>query len=780
MTNKVLASKQSADSLVDGTTNKAFLATERTKLTGIATGATANSTEATAATASTLAKRDASANLLADAFIPSTTSTVTAAGSTTLTVDSTEVQFFTGSTTQVVVLPSTSIVAGQQYTIVNQSTGAVSVNASGGSSFGAINGSQFATFIALQGTPTTTAHWAFAGPFLFTGAQYSTASVASTTPRRDAQANLLADAFIPGFTTIATAAGTTTLTVDSTQVQLFTGSTTQTVILPTTSVVAGQSFTIANQSSGAVSVNASAGGFAFTINGNTWATFTALQATPTLPTHWAVIAQGLSGWTGSQAALPFTFPQRDAQANLLADAFIPGFTSTVTAAGATTLTVDSTEVQVFTGSTTQTVVLPTTTVAAGQRYTFVNLSTAGAVTIQPSGGGTVVVCAFNCAVTVIARQATPTTTAHWTATGILPIGDSIVTLAGTQTLSNKTLDTTIIATLLDTNFVLRDAADPTKQVLLDVNAAQATSTVRTIILPAVNSTLATLAGTETLTNKTLTSPAVTTPTGIVKGDVGLGSVDNTSDATKNTASATLSNKIFDTSNIATLLDTNFVLRDNGDATKQAKFEVAGLTTGTIRTYTFPDADTTLVGIGVTQTLTGKTLTSPVINTPTGIVKGDVGLGSVDNTSDATKNAASVTLTNKTLTSPVINTPTGIVKGDVGLGNVDNTSDITKNLIVANTQTASYTLVLGDATKAVEMNVATANNLTIPLNSSVAFPIGTVIEIFQYGAGQTSIVATGGVTIRSTGSKLKLTGQYSGASLRKRATDEWVLVGDIAT
>lgn len=71
-------------------------------------------------------------------------------------------------------------------------------------------------------------------------------------------------------------------------------------------------------------------------------------------------------------------------------------------------------------------------------------------------------------------------------------------------------------------------------------------------------------------------------------------------------------------------------------------------------------------------------TSPNIVTPTGIVKGDVGLGSVDNTSDSTKNAAVATLTNKTLTSPVINSPTGIVKGDVGLGNVDNTSDATKN------------------------------------------------------------------------------------------------------
>ncbi len=58
-----------------------------------------------------------------------------------------------------------------------------------------------------------------------------------------------------------------------------------------------------------------------------------------------------------------------------------------------------------------------------------------------------------------------------------------------------------------------------------------------------------------------------------------------------------------------------------------------------------------------QTFTTKMLTSPVINTPTGIVKGDVGLGNVDNTSDATKDAAAVTLVNKTMTAPILNAPT---------------------------------------------------------------------------------------------------------------------------
>lgn len=97
----------------------------------------------------------------------------------------------------------------------------------------------------------------------------------------------------------------------------------------------------------------------------------------------------------------------------------------------------------------------------------------------------------------------------------------------------------------------------------------------------------------------------------------------------------------------------------------------------------------------------------------------------------------------------------------------------------NTQTASYTLVLTDKGKIVEMNNASANNLTVPLNSSVAFPIKSRIDIFQYGAGQTTVVATGGVTIRSKASKLKLTGQYSGAFLYKRGTDEWVLIGDLS-
>lgn len=92
---------------------------------------------------------------------------------------------------------------------------------------------------------------------------------------------------------------------------------------------------------------------------------------------------------------------------------------------------------------------------------------------------------------------------------------------------------------------------------------------------------------------------------------------------------------------------------------------------------------------------------------------------------------------------------------------------------------SYTLVLTDAGKMVTMSNASANTLTVPPNSSVAFPTNTRIDLLQYGAGQTTIAAGSGVTIYSSGSKLKLTGQYSGATLWKKATDTWVLIGDLS-
>ena len=103
-----------------------------------------------------------------------------------------------------------------------------------------------------------------------------------------------------------------------------------------------------------------------------------------------------------------------------------------------------------------------------------------------------------------------------------------------------------------------------------------------------------------------------------------------------------------------------------------------------------------------------------------------------------------------------------------------------NQAIENAQTGTtYTLALSDAGKMVTLTNASAITLTIPTNATVAFPVNTRIDLLQYGAGQVT-VGGAGVTINSTGAKLKLTGQYSGASLWKKATDTWVLIGDITS
>jgi len=97
----------------------------------------------------------------------------------------------------------------------------------------------------------------------------------------------------------------------------------------------------------------------------------------------------------------------------------------------------------------------------------------------------------------------------------------------------------------------------------------------------------------------------------------------------------------------------------------------------------------------------------------------------------------------------------------------------------NEQTGTaYTLVLTDDGKIVEMNNASANTLTVPPNSSVAFPVGSQILVLQTGAGQTTVAAGSGVTVNSKDGNLKLSAQWCAATLIKRATDTWVVVGDL--
>lgn len=118
-----------------------------------------------------------------------------------------------------------------------------------------------------------------------------------------------------------------------------------------------------------------------------------------------------------------------------------------------------------------------------------------------------------------------------------------------------------------------------------------------------------------------------------------------------------------------------------------------------------------------------------------------------------------TLTNKTLTDPKIN-------------------------LAFDAETASYTAVLANNSQVVTMNNASANTFSIPTNASVAFPIGTQINVLQIGAGQTTIqaVTSGTTTILSTAATAaapKIRARYGAATCLKAGTDLWYVFGDIS-
>ena len=106
--------------------------------------------------------------------------------------------------------------------------------------------------------------------------------------------------------------------------------------------------------------------------------------------------------------------------------------------------------------------------------------------------------------------------------------------------------------------------------------------------------------------------------------------------------------------------------------------------------------------------------------------------------------------------------------------------VATSMIAINAQTGvTYTTVLTDDGKLVTCDNASPIALTIPPNSSVAYGIGTQINIMQLGAGQVTITAGAGVTLRSAGSKLKTNAQYAVATCCKIASDTWVVVGNLS-
>ena len=162
-----------------------------------------------------------------------------------------------------------------------------------------------------------------------------------------------------------------------------------------------------------------------------------------------------------------------------------------------------------------------------------------------------------------------------------------------------------------------------------------------------------------------------------------------------------------------------------------------------------------------QTLTNKTLTTPIISSIS-----NTGTVTLPTSTDTLVGRDTTdTLTNKTLTAPNLNDPKINLAFDAQTG-------------------TTYTTVLNDNGQVITMNNASANTLSIPTNASVAYPVGTQINVLQIGAGQTTIqaVTSGTTAILSTAATAaapKIRARYGMATCIKAATDTWYVVGDIA-
>ena len=243
----------------------------------------------------------------------------------------------------------------------------------------------------------------------------------------------------------------------------------------------------------------------------------------------------------------------------------------------------------------------------------------------------------------------------------------------------------------------------------------------------------------------LASPTFTgTVSGITKSMVGLGSVDNTADSAKPVSTAT-----------QTALD----------------LKLASATAAT--TYAPLNAPT------FTGTVSGITSTM-------------VGLGNVANTADANKPVSTATqtaldlklasataaTTYAPLASPTFTGTVTVAASGVAFTDGTQTKEGVPSRTPIIQKTAGYTLsVLSERDSLIEVSSATGVTVTIPTNATTAFPIGSSIDILQTGAGQVTIAGAAGVTVNATPG-LKLRTQWSTATLMKRATDSWIVVGDL--
>jgi hypothetical protein len=304
-----------------------------TGLTALSTGPTAN----------TFANWDVNSCISGNNVIDFLQQTVTSGITHTLTSTSYGQQVFTGTHSDIVQLPvANTLLLGTAYVLFNQSSGTITVNSSGGNQVLILQPTTVANIFCILSSGTTAASWTY---------DYSP---------------------IPTSTLTSTGSGSVVLATSPT--------------LVTPNLGTPSALTLTNASG--LSLTTGVSGILPIANGGTNS-----SSVTTAPT-----ATTFAGW--------------DANSNLSAKNFIEGFTSTATAAGTTTLVVGSTYTQYFTGSSTQIVKLPTTSIVAGQQYLIENRST-GLVTVQSSGANTIQIMSSNTSLLATALVATPTTAANW-------------------------------------------------------------------------------------------------------------------------------------------------------------------------------------------------------------------------------------------------------------------------------------------------------------------------------------------------------------------------------
>jgi hypothetical protein len=265
---------------------------------------------------------------------------------------------------------------------------------------------------------------------------------------------------------------------------------------------------------------------------------------------------------------------------------------------------------------------------------------------------------------------------------------------------------------------------------------------------------------------------------VTASDLSLGNVNNTSDVNKPVSTAQAAADALNLKIASNLSDLNSASTARTNlglgtlATQSGTF--SGSSSGTNTGDQDLSGKANLAGPTFTGTVTLPSTTSIGTVSSTEI-------GYVDNVTSAiqTQLDAKAPLASPTFTgTPTL--PTGTIATTQATGTNNTTVATTafvsqeKGLQLGATQTGDYTLVLGDKGYRIEMNKATALTLTVPPNSSVAFPTGTVIYPVRTGAGTLTIAQGAGVTITGSSGALTDPGQNVEMKLVKTGTDTWLL------